>query len=594
MKNFISSQNIQVYPTAYREGYNPTSSLNTEYNITTLITRLTDKDSFVIHANKVNNKIKDIWFSLLGYWFYADITELYDADYPKNQNDYTLYANIEIVNNSYEGDSFIVPSLANYTHDTVTVLDDSDGFKGVKFTQSPDTESGKTIYSLKIIDKDGNIPEESFIKIGTHAIANTKYENNIPSIENETSLNRLLKSDNIEVNTFTASQGIIVDENKYLKSKDFTDTFTPTVSSGDNVYVITDVQQDAYGTITPVESTLPAASASNAGVISTGAQTISGVKTFTSQPKIRQQNVDQSIATENWVNARYLKKVGNFGDSDQLLRIETYYTLVYAMPFVINYGSPVVSYKCCWMSGLNAQQSSTTFLYFTSEKDLMTYRIDYNAYKTQTFAQTFNSLTNCELVPFATIPVGPNQDPTQDNQFTRKKYVDSKSQLFTYGVASSLTKAISRETYANAISFSFDTQKHYHIKIHVKMSVSHVSANNNYSVLCSFKDSSQSNSYWAFSDDRTHSTNLTPDYWFDIDMIVQEGKVSISTSVGNLVDTLYNDFKTLVLPEAPIFNVSNIKYLGFNATGTYDSDAMTVYLSIVEETDALTSSITIL
>lgn len=62
----LSSVNIRVFPTTKRTNMDPQSRLMTEYNLTSIINRLVDKDSFVITSD-----LKDpmFYFNIHGYIF---------------------------------------------------------------------------------------------------------------------------------------------------------------------------------------------------------------------------------------------------------------------------------------------------------------------------------------------------------------------------------------------------------------------------------------------------------------------------------------------------------------------------------------------
>lgn len=69
---YINSRDVKVYPTAFRnDAIDRNSRINSEYNITSLINRLTGRDSFVISGLEkiVNNEIESGELNILGYYF---------------------------------------------------------------------------------------------------------------------------------------------------------------------------------------------------------------------------------------------------------------------------------------------------------------------------------------------------------------------------------------------------------------------------------------------------------------------------------------------------------------------------------------------
>jgi hypothetical protein len=74
----LKSTAVKVYPTAFRgpssgaTKYNPESRLNTEFNVTNFINRLSSKDNFVIDWNSGSKIIK---FNIHGYYFESNLTE---------------------------------------------------------------------------------------------------------------------------------------------------------------------------------------------------------------------------------------------------------------------------------------------------------------------------------------------------------------------------------------------------------------------------------------------------------------------------------------------------------------------------------------
>lgn len=69
---YLKSSNVKVYPTAFRNDvFDRQSRINSEYNITSLVNRLTGRDSFIISGldKIVNNEIESGELNILGYYF---------------------------------------------------------------------------------------------------------------------------------------------------------------------------------------------------------------------------------------------------------------------------------------------------------------------------------------------------------------------------------------------------------------------------------------------------------------------------------------------------------------------------------------------
>lgn len=171
MTNLNSSQ-IRVFPTTTRTTTDPQARLMTEYNLTSLINKLVDKEAFVITTN-----LQDVLFSfnIQGYIFsvqaqntsYPGILELIDntVEYAKG---YTLRASISI--NRDIGTEDVITGVPLKTWAQLKGNDTENGlYTGVSFewiestSTSTSTVSGTDYsYSLDILrceSVDGTFPE---------------------------------------------------------------------------------------------------------------------------------------------------------------------------------------------------------------------------------------------------------------------------------------------------------------------------------------------------------------------------------------------------------------------------------------------------
>lgn len=190
MNTFLKSTAVRVFPTAYRKSvtttdtngvststtYNPEAKLNTEFNLTTLVSRITDRDSFVIDYNQTDKKMT---ISIHGYWFELQLSDAITEGSP-------LWATISIKDNApsataSDNTSFSIPTLYSMK-DGATVLenlDDASGdFYGIALdTAEPTAADGR--YSLQLLGADGEVPESSYLKLSSKSISNGETDDNI-------------------------------------------------------------------------------------------------------------------------------------------------------------------------------------------------------------------------------------------------------------------------------------------------------------------------------------------------------------------------------------------------------------------------------
>lgn len=152
MANYLQSENISIFPTPNRgTTYQPQARLVTEFNLTNIVNRLVDKESFVISYK--NNKIT---FNIYGYWVEADfsnMSSLLEAS--------VLYARIKVI-----GSDFI--ELDGTDEKDTSSAEVKYVYKGVDFlTENPGTDAGG-YHSLKLLEN-GKVPEDSWVKFTTSA-----------------------------------------------------------------------------------------------------------------------------------------------------------------------------------------------------------------------------------------------------------------------------------------------------------------------------------------------------------------------------------------------------------------------------------------
>ena len=284
--NFFKSTEVKLYPAAYRgytadnKLYNPESRLPSENNLSNISYYLTQKrEGFVV--SKEGNEVV---FVLKGYQFRVDISSI--TTWPKN---YLWVAiklkargNISDTTNTdyadYSLDTFKTVTGVESGSTNSDVLDDgtADGdFCALVYdfadsvTVSPfDNDT----YSLCICFKSGTKiapPKSSQLMLKTNHIENASSHEPLTNIfEHEMGLNE---------------KSVSIKALGEFDAHDLTDNFSPTQDTTNEIHVLSDMAQNSIGKITPTEKTLPLASDSTAGLVSsdsTNAQKFKGEKQF--------------------------------------------------------------------------------------------------------------------------------------------------------------------------------------------------------------------------------------------------------------------------------------------------------------------------
>lgn len=163
---YISSNKINVFPSGNRSEDYPYAKLPTEFNLTNIINRLTDVDSFVVNKEYSSNGIVNpLEFNIMGYYFKVDadaVTTLTSTTFPSGP----IYGTIKLNDISVGGYTF--RELQNTT--SGTTLDVGTEFQGITFGTTASSTSGE--YSLKLLEKVNSvwmIPQDSKIKFNTNS-----------------------------------------------------------------------------------------------------------------------------------------------------------------------------------------------------------------------------------------------------------------------------------------------------------------------------------------------------------------------------------------------------------------------------------------
>lgn len=172
------SSSISVFPCGNRgkfenTNFNLQSRLTSEYNLTSIINQLVDKNSFVISpsdTSKPVNTSSPISFNINGYYFKIDSIENAIGEFSSSNN---LYASIQLKTTNVPGFGNMIELSDTDSNSTVLAGDSGETLDDAVFTGldvSDVLRSGPNVYSLHILKKDGGswyVPPESTIRFIT-------------------------------------------------------------------------------------------------------------------------------------------------------------------------------------------------------------------------------------------------------------------------------------------------------------------------------------------------------------------------------------------------------------------------------------------
>ena len=160
---YVSSNNIQVFPTTKRPDKSVESRQMSEQNIIRLVNMLLDVEGFVIDSDLETTNNKFIEFNIDGYYF-----KLLNAGVAEVQS---------LLNASSTGSiwaSILVTETGSTGYKELQGQDTQSGYEGITFSTS-DPESNANTYKLKILEKSNNtwsIPSTSIYKFSQTSISN--------------------------------------------------------------------------------------------------------------------------------------------------------------------------------------------------------------------------------------------------------------------------------------------------------------------------------------------------------------------------------------------------------------------------------------
>lgn len=167
----ILSQDIKVFPSTKRGTYQRSSRLISEENLTNIVNKLIDKDSFVIRPQPYNSlgTNDQIQFNIHGYYF--SVPHIGSITTVLSDSAESIYANIITDTETVTVDNITYEYTELQGQDTGSA---SSTYTGVSFTaDAPDTgelTNTQTRYSLKILERASStqnvwqVPYESMYK----------------------------------------------------------------------------------------------------------------------------------------------------------------------------------------------------------------------------------------------------------------------------------------------------------------------------------------------------------------------------------------------------------------------------------------------
>lgn len=168
----LSSDNVTMFPSSTRSGYDAYSRFTTEYNLTQMIDQVTDVDGFISDFSASGN----ISFNIKGYMFVCPVAAIISATGATTTSNTTIYAAAYI---GYgEGGQTGQTRLWGWDQSRQTNTDSDGNFIGLSFTtnlQDVPSDSGNLKwYTLPLITFDGSsvpIPvQSSLVKVSTEGL----------------------------------------------------------------------------------------------------------------------------------------------------------------------------------------------------------------------------------------------------------------------------------------------------------------------------------------------------------------------------------------------------------------------------------------
>ena len=137
----LNTADVRVFPTSKRVGADPAAKYTTEYNLTNLVNRLTNREAFVINNDIIvsDNKTSNFQFIILGYYFTVNLN--FTNLLPSSTNKY-LNATIQVQRQNYAD----MPTNSEFKNFWNLLGDDIAGeFNGLKLEWEPVTTHKKII-----------------------------------------------------------------------------------------------------------------------------------------------------------------------------------------------------------------------------------------------------------------------------------------------------------------------------------------------------------------------------------------------------------------------------------------------------------------
>lgn len=302
--NYISSESIKVFPSAYRgtyieedstKQYDPEAFLMTEGNLANIGNKITyTKQNYFYHDGNT------IYIVLKGYLFVVD-KSVFGETTPSNV---FVGINIDDVASSYDVE---ISTLSPIGETGTNILDINDSFKGLVWdiTTIPTTSVNAQIQIIK----NGNWNTRDMLNISTPQISNGTSDN-AKAIDKEFTTETLntdvLNAENISTihsSSLTASQAVSTDANKNLVSSNL--TLAKGNQDGDTAtfnYVDT-VAQDSVGKVSITTHSKAISVGTNQGQIKVGNSNIN-VKGLQTTSDVVFATTKTSLTNDSKINGK--------------------------------------------------------------------------------------------------------------------------------------------------------------------------------------------------------------------------------------------------------------------------------------------------
>ncbi|MBO7079419.1 MAG: hypothetical protein J6W64_06380, partial [Bacilli bacterium] len=354
MTKYLLSNQVKMYPSAYRRAENDVeANFTSENNVTKSNTLGFNHKSFV------EENVDSLTIVCKGYRFEVSKNEVVALFDDNDNSPDAIYVGIRTIYKDAPHSAF--NSLVNFA-DATNELDYATEFQGLAFS---DTYSND--FYLQILEKDGTsykVPDKSKLILSSNQIESSIGK----SISQEFSTGKLTASDDItftKIKTTTGTKAVIIDSSGKLSSTDNSSSYTRTADSGNNIKVLGSITQNTNGKITNYSETdLPLADTTIAGLVSTSTQSFSGKKSFTGG--LGATNID-SIVTKEITSPTFY---GNFVTCESSANDDK----VVSVPSMVNFVLKEGVHVFVQFTNINTKSSPTFKINNTDAKSMLLHK----------------------------------------------------------------------------------------------------------------------------------------------------------------------------------------------------------------------------